>query len=349
MFGVLVTQCTPTAHVSLWVTTMSCAVGARLAVPVARRVVLVRAQRVSGITARASSRITGPVLTRCKQKDALHRVRTVHLSVLAPRRGLAASTAVATNAKSKASATSGASAIVSDTDKPLYEAVVVVAGGIEDDGSLPAWVTGRLDFAAAEYERHQRCNTPHNTPPPYIVLSGSATPHKPPPVAKGGFTLHESTAMASYLLGKGIPGDAILKDTSSMDTIGNAYFSLTTHAVPKNWKNVLIVTSKFHMARTRAAFEWVWGLENLDGGKFSEIAMAFHATDDFGLAPETVAARLAREQKSERALRANREKIKTITQFHHWLYTTHMCYAVGRQHEIGEFEEMKNDPALKSY
>ncbi len=136
---------------------MSCAVGARLAVPVARRVVLVRAQRVSGITARASSRITGPVLTRCKQKDALHRVRTVHLSVLAPRRGLAASTAVATNAKSKASATSGASAIVSDTDKPLYEAVVVVAGGIEDDGSLPAWVTGgvvRESYSTGLSARH---------------------------------------------------------------------------------------------------------------------------------------------------------------------------------------------------
>ena len=28
---------------------------------------------------------------------------------------------------------------------------------------------------------------------------------------------------------------------------------------------------------------------------------------------------------------------------------THLCYAVARQHEIGEFAEMKNDPAMKSY
>ena len=39
----------------------------------------------------------------------------------------------------------------------------------------------------------------------------------------------------------------------------------------------------------------------------------------------------------------------TLADFGEWLYTTHLCYAVTRQHEIGEFAEMKTDPALKSY
>jgi hypothetical protein len=47
--------------------------------------------------------------------------------------------------------------------------------------------------------------------------------------------------------------------------------------------------------------------------------------------------------------RYNPARVTTLAAFAEWLYTTHMCYAVTRQHEIGEFAEMKADPALKSY
>ena len=53
------------------------------------------------------------------------------------------------------------------------------------------------------------------------MCCGSATPHKPPPLQKGGFMLHESTSMAEYLMERhGVPAERILKDTASMDTIG---------------------------------------------------------------------------------------------------------------------------------
>ena len=61
------------------------------------------------------------------------------------------------------------------------------------------------------------------------------------------------------------------------------------------------------------------------------------------------AARAAREAKSEAALRKNATEVTTLAAFAEWQFTTHMCYAVLRQDEIGEFEEMKTDPALKSY
>lgn len=47
--------------------------------------------------------------------------------------------------------------------------------------------------------------------------------------------------------------------------------------------------------------------------------------------------------------RYNPARVTTLAAFAEWLNTTHMCYAVTRQHEIGEFAEMKADPALKSY
>ena len=256
-----------------------------------------------------------------------------------------------------AAASGGAGAAVRDGDgDKTYEAIIVVAGGMTDDGGLPAWVTSRLDFVKEEYDRHVAAKREA----PYVVLAGSATPHKPPPLAKGGFLLHESTAMATYLADRGVPRAKMLKDTASMDTIGNAYFTLTSHAIPRGWRDVLIVTSKFHMGRTRAAFEWVWNLyvPSSDGAGAAagdaapsapHVRLSFHATPDDGLDASVIEARAAREAKSEAALRKNATEVTTLAAFAEWQFTTHMCYAVLRQDEIGEFEEMKTDPALKSY
>ena len=44
------------------------------------------------------------------------------------------------------------------------------------------------------------------------------------------------------------------QETSSFDTVGNAYFSLTMHVIPAAWRNIAVVTSHFHMARSRELF-----------------------------------------------------------------------------------------------
>ena len=87
-----------------------------------------------------------------------------------------------------------------------------------------------------------------------------------------------------------------------------------------------------------------------DEGADEAIAAAVEvvATDE-GVAPDVADARRAREAKSEAALRENQARVTDLPAFAEWLYTTHLCYAVARQHEIGEFAEMKNDPAMKSY
>lgn len=42
---------------------------------------------------------------------------------------------------------------------------------------------------------------------------------------------------------------------------GNGFFALTQHAIPQRWKKMAIVTSAFHMPRSQAIFEWVFGLQ----------------------------------------------------------------------------------------
>ena len=222
-----------------------------------------------------------------------------------------------------------------ENDSEIVDAIVVVAGGIEADGTLPPWVTPRLDRARERFEA-----TGGRVK---ILVSGSMTPHKPPPMGPGGFNVHESTSMASYLMERGVPATAVLKDTASMDTIGNAYYSLCLHAIPLGWKRVEVVTSAFHMARTRAAFEWVWGLT-----PHGEVDMRFVSTEDAGISETTLRARAEREAESAAALRANAAKITTLADFNEWLFTTHKCYAAARQHEIGVFDEVSSE-AMKSY
>ena len=118
------------------------------------------------------------------------------------------------------------------------------------------------------------------------------------------------------------------------------------HAAPRRWKRVMVVTSEFHMGRTRAAFEWVWGLADAPTGP---VELVFAATEDTGLDADTIEVRGKREAESERQLRANAERLTDMPSFCDWLFETHKCYAVKRQHEIGDFSEMANDPALKSY
>lgn len=161
-----------------------------------------------------------------------------------------------------------------------FDAIMVLGGGIEtSDGSLPPWVLSRLDFAAElQRESCSRFSLSSSSPPspPSIVLLGAGTPHKPPPPdGDTGRALTEAKAAARYLLsnegggsGNGLrpglplppPPWSILKEEASFDTVGNALFGLTTHALPAGWTRIAVVTSSFHMPRARAIFSKTFGL-----------------------------------------------------------------------------------------
>lgn len=51
-----------------------------------------------------------------------------------------------------------------------------------------------------------------------------------------------------------------LQETASFDTVGNAYMSLCIHALPAAWRRLAVVTSDFHMPRSRALFADIFRL-----------------------------------------------------------------------------------------
>lgn len=57
----------------------------------------------------------------------------------------------------------------------------------------------------------------------------------------------------------GIPEARIVAERNSRDTVGDAIFTKHQLALPRGWKNILIVTSAYHVGRTRDIFDFIYG------------------------------------------------------------------------------------------
>ena len=60
--------------------------------------------------------------------------------------------------------------------------------------------------------------------------------------------------------------------------------------------------------------------------------------------PEVLLARAEKEAAAVAAWRRNTAPLRTLPALHAWLFATHLCYAVPRQHEWGHAQEL--DPRL---
>lgn len=83
----------------------------------------------------------------------------------------------------------------------------------------------------------------------------------------GGWSFHlkekpantEADGMKQYAVSLGVPPDVILKEEQSMDTTGNAFYSMDIVAGLPHIKNIILVTVDYHMPRVRFIFEEAFG------------------------------------------------------------------------------------------
>jgi hypothetical protein len=190
-----------------------------------------------------------------------------------------------------------------------YDAILVPGGGVREGGALPPWVCRRLDLAA---ELHGGSR---------IVTLSAGTPHRPPPLDAAGFPIFESIAAARYLIAAGVPPDRLLTETHSYDTIGNAYFSRVIHAEPLRFRRLLVITSDFHLPRTRAAFEWIYRLTPCPLYELS-----FQGAGDGDMDAGALRHRVSKEQSSLETLAPLAARLTTLNAFHRWLFTEHAAY-----------------------
>jgi uncharacterized SAM-binding protein YcdF (DUF218 family) len=211
-----------------------------------------------------------------------------------------------------------------------YDAILVPGGGVRDGGTLPLWVLRRLELAV-ELARGA-----------YIVTLSAGTTHRPPPINKRGFPIFEADAGAKYLIGAGVAADRILVERYSYDTIGNAYFSRVVHVDPQGFRRLMVITSEFHLPRTKSVFEWVYGLTP----QAADYSLHFEGVPDDGVDRAALEERREKERQGMDALMDLIPRLTTMSDFHRWLFTEHRAYNAGSK---GFGEGNLGGPALESY
>ena len=219
------------------------------------------------------------------------------------------------------------------------DAAFILAGGQTGTGGVPVWVESRLKVAAGWWK-----NLEANEKVPIVAL-GAGSPHKNPVMNSHGQIKHESVSCTEILLSEGIAAKYLYKETSSYDTIGNAYFSLIGFAIPRKWRTICIFTNDFHMERTRAAFDWVFHV-NGAGGPYE---LHYFGADDVGIDSETKQARLQRERKSTESVREKARIYTSMTDLHEFIHHDHGAYSVEQQHNFGKRSSDMDDTTLQSY
>ncbi|HXH26927.1 MAG TPA: YdcF family protein [Candidatus Acidoferrum sp.] len=153
------------------------------------------------------------------------------------------------------------------------QAIIVLGGGINQAGQIPEHVVKRIDRAL---------ELSHGKIP--IIMAGKWSlliTYTPPTT--------EARAMRDYALqhSPSANPDLFLLEENSMDTVGNACFSGSAFLETRNWRNILLITSEFHIPRSRYIFEKVLG---------PSYRLTFEATSS-GLSADELANKITMENK----------------------------------------------------
>jgi len=69
----------------------------------------------------------------------------------------------------------------------------------------------------------------------------------------------QAEAMKRYAVNQGILEEHILKDEKSITTVGQAYCVKRGIIIPNNWDSFAVLTSDFHIPRTKEIFNFIFG------------------------------------------------------------------------------------------
>lgn len=117
------------------------------------------------------------------------------------------------------------------------DAILVLGGGPPTTPeSPPVYVQKRCDDAVAVVHQADR-------PIPILCLSAGTT-HAPQLLSSQGLPVWESTGCAGYLLNHHHLQSPVYTETTSFDTIGNAFYGRVSHTDLTGWSNLLIITNE---------------------------------------------------------------------------------------------------------
>ncbi len=209
------------------------------------------------------------------------------------------------------------------------DAILVLGGGRPKSiDHPPVFVEKRCDDALEVLWRHNRHSPSLRTQDPLPILCLSAgTAHVPQLLSEDGLPIWESTACAAYLTNKNnsthsVLPESIYVETTSYDTIGNAYFARTTHTEFNGWRKLLVITNEFHMARTQKIFDWVYSVDTPS----RPYELYYLQSPNVGMASQVIKARKEREAASSKSVDHLSKQYTTLKQVYEFLTRQHALY-----------------------
>jgi len=188
--------------------------------------------------------------------------------------------------------------------------IIVLAGGMDKNNEPNIFVKKRLDKAIELFNS--------NT---LIIILGGGTYHKPPGLDANQYVMHESTSCANYLINKGIDPNKIIREWASYDTIANGYFAFLNYIIPFKINECSVITSQFHMKRTKTIFNYFNKLITNNN-----INLKYIETENV-IDGDILKIRLEREENSNNSFKKNIVSVKdTLEKFSLWFYTEHNAY-----------------------
>jgi len=113
-----------------------------------------------------------------------------------------------------------------------YDAIILLGGGINADGSLMDTAKVRLEKAAWLYA---------NNDTEAIITCGSHS-HKAAERPK----ITEAQTFADYLMTLGVPREHIYLETESQETVGNLLFAKMHILIRHSWTNLIVIPTYSH-------------------------------------------------------------------------------------------------------
>jgi vancomycin permeability regulator SanA len=153
--------------------------------------------------------------------------------------------------------------------------VICLSGGVNDDGSLPIHVQRRVNKAVELYKAGEINK--------FFFPTGTT---------RRNVDKHlESEAMRTEAIKQGVPADKIVCEIMSQDTFGNAVFARALYIDPKGIREFLVVTSAFHMPKTKLLFNYTFP-------KKQGFVLKYIEASDRGLNKQALKIRTAHEKYS---------------------------------------------------
>lgn len=120
-----------------------------------------------------------------------------------------------------------------------YDVILVLAGGLTDEGALPISVKYRV--LAAKILLDKKVSSK-------IIVSGKWGAYWDRNLPR--YT--EASLMAKYAYSLGLPKKSVYVEENSQNTFENIFYTNKMFIEPKNLKKVLIITSDFHVRRVNS-------------------------------------------------------------------------------------------------